>query len=466
MGDLRIQASDFINESNRKLSDTYIIGEVLGKGGFGIVKKITHKITREVRAVKILDKTQLASGTDLQNFLNEVAILKTLDHPNIAKLYEYFQDTKKYYLIFEICTGGELFDRVANAGSFSEAIAASYMKDILSVISYCHEKKVVHRDLKPENFLLDTNLDSAHLKAIDFGASMFFVEGEAITETTGTPQYQAPEVFDHKYNEKCDEWSAGIIMYILLCGYPPFYGKNKDEIIAKVKLGKFSFASEEWESISKDAKDLIKKLLNKRPKTRITASKALQHKWFKNANSVPLGSGIATKLFSNLSVFNSEMKLQKATYSFIASQLATKSEKEEIYKIFKAIDTDGNGTLSREELIKGFGEFYRGEVDDIEAEVDKIMEQIDIDKNGDISYTEFVSATMHRNILLSKDKLKAAFEMFDIDKSGTIEAEELKQILGKSENFNDQVWEDIIKEADQNGDGVIDFKEFCDMMLK
>lgn len=466
MVDLRVDSSDFISERTGSLHDSYNIGQILGQGAFGIVKQITHKVTKEVRAVKILDKANFKTEEERKSFLNEVAIQKALDHPNITKLYEYFQDSKNYYIISEVCSGGELFDKIISLGSFSEAMAAGYMKDILSVVAYCHSQKIVHRDLKPENFLLDCKLDSAHLKAIDFGASKFYKRGETINQLIGTPDYMAPEVISKKYNEKCDEWSAGVIMFILLSGAPPFHGENSEEIFKKIKSGKVSFADEEWENISKDAKDLIKKLLCVKPAQRLTAAQAIKHKWFKNASPLPLNSAATGKLFKNLQGFSSELKLQQATYSFIASQLATKKEKEDIYKIFKAIDTDGNGILSRAELIQGFAQLHSGEVDDIEAEVDKIMEQVDIDKSGEISYTEFVAATMQKNVLLSKQKLKTAFEMFDVDKSGTIEAHELKAILGKSCNYNDEMWDNIIKEADENGDGVIDFQEFCNMMLK
>ena len=265
MGDLKVGVSDFIVERAGKLHDTYNIGEILGQGAFGIVKRITHKVTKEVRAVKILDKSNFKTEAERQAFFNEVAIQRALDHPNITKLYEYFQDAKNYYLICEICSGGELFDKIVSQGNFSELQAANYMKDILSVISYCHTHKVVHRDLKPENFLLDCKLDSAHLKAIDFGASKFFTRGEKITQLIGTPDYMAPEVIAKKYNEKCDEWSAGVIMYILLSGSPPFHGHDSEEIFKKVKAGKISFALDEWDSVSKDAKDLIKKLICVKP---------------------------------------------------------------------------------------------------------------------------------------------------------------------------------------------------------
>ena len=205
MGDFKISATDFINERRGSLHETYNIGETLGEGAFGVVKKITHKVTKEVRAVKILDKKNFKTEAERESFFNEVAIQRALDHPNITKIFEYFQDDKNYYIISELCSGGELFDKIVDSGSFSEAKAATYMKDILSVISYCHSQKVVHRDLKPENFLLDSKEENAHLKAIDFGASKFFVRNEYNNQLIGTPDYMAPEVIKKKYNEKCDE---------------------------------------------------------------------------------------------------------------------------------------------------------------------------------------------------------------------------------------------------------------------
>jgi calcium-dependent protein kinase len=466
MAELRVSAADFVTERSGKLHDVYNIGDVLGQGAFGTVKRIVHKRTKEVRAVKILDKSRFKSQADVDNFFTEVSIQRSLDHPNITRVYEYFQDSKNYYLICEVCTGGELFDRIVRDGSFSEEQAARYMKDILSVIAFCHSHGVVHRDLKPENFLLDTDEEAAHLKAIDFGASCFYVRGEPITQLIGTPDYMAPEVLSHKYSEKCDEWSAGVILFVLLSGGPPFHGSSQEEIFSLVSKAVVRFSDEIWSDISPDAKDLIKKLLTKNPSKRITAAQALKHKWFKKPSSKKLSAASSRRLLANLNAFQSELKLQQATYSFIASQLATKAEKEEIYKVFKEMDTDGNGVLTKDELVAGFEKLYSGELDDPRAEAEKVMAQVDIDNTGTITYSEFVAATMDRKALLSKEKLKAAFDLFDADHSGTIEAKELKAVLGKSSTHNEQMWKSLVEEADQNGDGVIDFQEFCSMMLK
>ena len=287
-----------------------------------------------------------------------------------------------------------------------------------------------------------------------------------MTSKFGTPYYIAPEVLKCRYDEKCDVWSAGVNMYVLLCGYPPFGGSNDDQILKKISVGRFTFPSPEWDFISFEAKDLITKMLTFDTAHRPSARECLQHPWLNNANTAPLDISSAKNMFSNLKTFHSEQKLQKATYSFIASQLATKKEREEMLDLFKSLDTDNSGTLSRQELLVGFNNLYSDEVEDIEAEVDKIMREVDTDGSGEIDYSEFVAASMNKTKLLSKERLEAAFKAFDQDGSGTITADELKAMLGKYHAYDDQMWVSIIREVDQNGDGVIDLREFSEMMLK
>ena len=168
---------------------------------------------------------------------SEINILRSLDHPNIVKIFEYFEDEKRYYIVQEHIQGGELFDEIIAKGKFNEKDAAVLMKQLLSCISYCHSHNIVHRDLKPENVLLEASKEFDQIKVIDFGTAQVFRKGEHLKETIGTPYYIAPEVLANSHNEKCDIWSAGVILYILLCGYPPFNGENDLAIVESVKLG-------------------------------------------------------------------------------------------------------------------------------------------------------------------------------------------------------------------------------------
>ncbi|OMJ67989.1 hypothetical protein SteCoe_34693 [Stentor coeruleus] len=481
----KVAASDFIYEKTGKLRDVYKISKKVGEGAFSSVRRIKHRVTGEKRAVKTVHKKSLRTEEEKNMVFNEVAILRSLDHPGIIKLHEYYQDELNYYIITEFCSGGELFERILNQGCISESVAAEYMKQIFSILIYLQERGVVHRDLKPENFLLSGPEETAYLKLIDFGSSQFCTPGEIMTSKVGTPYYIPPEVLRKHYNYKCDLWSAGVLMYILLCGYPPFGGNTDQEILKKVSIGRFSFPSPEWDEVSFEAKDLIEKLLNTDLTRRYDARQALAHSWIANASTLPLNRANASQLLHNLKNFRSEQMLKKATIGFITSQLATKNEREEmmelfrsldtdnsgtlsakeIKEVFRSLDTDNSGTLSAKEIKEGFRLLFGSEINDIDTEVEKIMKQVDLDGSGEIEYSEFVSATLSRQQLLSKERLEMAFMAFDLDGSGTITANELKEVLGKHHSYQEDMWSKLIAEADFNGDGVIDLTEFTKMML-
>lgn len=241
----------------------------LGSGTYGEVTAVTHIETGQRRAVKVIARSKIKNW---ERFQTEVKILQQLDHPNVIKLYEYFEDDTNVYLVTELCTGGELFDRIIKEEFFSEAVAAKVFKQILQALNYCHNMSIVHRDLKPENFLFVSPDANADLKIIDFGLSKIMNGGRLHRMKTraGTPYYISPEVLAGNYDVSCDMWSAGCMLYILLCGYPPFYGDNNQEILQMVARGNFDYDGEEWDDISSEAKDLINKLIT-RPETRLTA---------------------------------------------------------------------------------------------------------------------------------------------------------------------------------------------------
>lgn len=399
-----------------------------------------------------------------------------MDHPNIIKLYEIFEDKKYYYLVTEHLTGGELFDKITDEEffeEFTESDAANIMEQLFSSINYLHSNDVVHRDLKPENLLLEKTVGTEALggkekfkiKIIDFGTATIYKKGQTLEERYGTPYYIAPEVLRENYNEKCDIWSLGVIMYVLLCGYPPFNGNTDKEIINAVKLGKYTLDEAEWDEISQEAKDLIRKTLTLDHKKRTSATDALRHPWFKEyALKEKIEKSIATKALTNLKNFNANIKLKQATLTFIVSQLVSKEEVENMEKIFMDMDENGDGMLSKDEIMNGYEKHF-GEIIEQE-EVDKMFDAIDTDGNGTIDYSEFLMATISEQQLLSKEKLKAAFNMFDKDGSGTIDKQEIKDVLGADGGMDEQQLEKIIREVDEDDDGEISFEEFENMMKK
>jgi calcium-dependent protein kinase len=458
--DLNIGPEIFVALKEGGVGKHYKIGKTLGEGAYGKVYLVTHRTTNLVRAMKSLKKSAVTKDDESQLFF-EVSILKDLDHPNIARLYELYQDENNYYLISEFCSGGELFDKICNTTFFSEKIAADYIRQILSAIIYCHEKKIVHRDLKPENLLLSSPDKDATLKVIDFGTSRRFQAGEKMHEKLGTPYYVAPEVLDKNYDEKCDVWSCGIILYILMCGYPPFNGNNDAQIIKAVQSGKFTFPAEEWGEVSEDCKTLIKKMLNVDPTKRITAKEALNDIWVQNNSQT---AKINTGCLKNLASFSSSSKLREAILALIATQMTTESEKKELSETFKALDRDGNGVLSREELIEGYVKVFKDKAA-AEAEALRIIESVDINNSGHIDFTEFIIAASNAEKLLSKDKLEQAFKIFDIDNDGFITRSELASVMG-GVHLDDDQWKKLVSDVDENDDGQISKEEFVDLLTK
>lgn len=456
---IKISKGNFINFKKGLIENDYTIGEVCGSGAFATVRKVISKTSGQTRALKIIKKQK---SSDSSRMYLEVEILKKLIHPNIMQIFEFYEDKKNFYIITELCEGGELFDMIVNKGSFSEDEAAYVMKQLLSSINYIHTSNICHRDLKPENILLDTKKNNI-IKIIDWGTARFFEKNKKMNKISGTPYYIAPEVLFEKYDEKCDIWSCGIIMYIMLCGYPPFNGENDDEILGKIKIGKFTFPEEEWDNVTDEARDLIKKMLTFNPNERYSASDCLNHSWFKQNNNKKLDKNFSIKCLNNMKKFHAERKLQQAALTYIVNHLLTKDEKNELLELFQAFDKNGDGVLSKEEIFEG----YKSILGEFEAtkEVERVMTEIDIDKSGTIDYNEFVIAATNRQKVLNKERLEATFKTFDKDGSGSISAEEIRVMLGN--NLTDRKALDaIIKEVDLNGDGEISLSEFKEMMIK
>lgn len=468
LNDLRITEGMLVQESKGDPFTNYEQVESLGEGTFGKVIKVRHKITRVLRAMKIIqkDKAKL-NNEDEKEMINEIHILKALDHPNIMKVYEFFNTDKCLYIVSELCTGGELFDMITTSGYFKEKLAGYVMKQLLSAVDFCHQNGIIHRDLKPENILIESQEEKRKeyftIKLIDFGTSGRMINGKMFKQQIGTPFYIAPEVLQNKYNEKCDMWSCGVILYIMLCGVPPFYGETDDEIYAAVKRGVVDYAEPEWDSISEEAKDLINKLLVKNISKRISAKDALMHKWISKMKlEDQLSPKILNEIVSNIKKFSATQKLQQATLAFIVHNLTTKEDTQHLRSCFIQFDENGDGRLTKDEFIKGLSLVLDKE--EATKEVERIMEIIDFDCNGFIEYEEFLRASLDKKKILTTENVRAVFRIFDKDNSGRISPVELKQVMGQGVEIEENVWKEIISEIDLNGDGEICFYEFDRMM--
>ena len=303
--------------------------------------------------------------------------------------------------------GGDFFDFIVSNKILSEPMAAFFFRQILSAVYYCHSRGIVHRDLKPENLLLEKKSSTSLLKVIDFGTSALFDQRTKLSGKCGTAYYIAPEVLSNNYNEKCDIWSCGVILYILLSGKPPFNGSNDVEIISNVKLGSYSFKSKEWEMISADAKIFINKMLEIIVNKRLSASEALNDSWITKNNNIAESNSIPSLALTNMRNFHSKGKLQQAVLNFISTQLANREEIQKLSEAFSAIDTNGDGKLSKEELLREY--MKTRTASQAEEEVANIMKEVDINNSGYIDYSEFLMATLKRDTLLSKSNLELAF---------------------------------------------------------
>lgn len=265
------------------VEDKYDMKDVLGTGAFSQVRLAESKEDGHMHAIKIIDKKALRGKED--SLENEIRVLKRLDHKNVVKLLEAYESKTCVYLVMELVTGGELFDRIVEKGSYSEKDAADLIKQVLSAVAYMHEEGVVHRDLKPENLLYYSPEVDSKIMISDFGLSKMEESGVMAT-ACGTPGYVAPEVLAQKpYGKAVDVWSIGVISYILLCGYPPFYDENDANLFAQILKGEFEFDSPYWDDISEEAKDFIRSLMCVNVDNRLTCHTALEHCWITGKQS-------------------------------------------------------------------------------------------------------------------------------------------------------------------------------------
>mmetsp|Transcript_3676 Transcript_3676/g.10578 ORF Transcript_3676/g.10578 Transcript_3676/m.10578 type:complete len:478 (+) Transcript_3676:258-1691(+) len=451
-------------EVTGNITDTYAIRKVLGKGQFGTTRLATHISSGKDFACKTINKKKLTSKDDIEDVRREISIMKHLDHTNIVKLNEVFEDRDHVHIVMELCSGGELFDRIVERGFYSEKDAATAVRMMVKVIQHCHSRGVMHRDLKPENFLLGSSDPDAIIKATDFGLSVYFKDGEYFRDIVGSAYYVAPEVLRKRYGHEADVWSIGVILYILLSGVPPFWGDTEQQIFDSVLKGKLDFESKPWPKVSIEAKKLVSRILTMDPAKRITVPEILADEWIRengSASDAPLDDVVISKIktFANMN------KLKREAFRFIASCLSP-DQVLELKNSFEKIDADKNGTISFDELRAALKSTFAGQ--GLEEEIKSLMQAADVDGDGMIDYAEFLAATVQLSTLETDENLQKAFQHFDTDNSGSITLDELRNGL-KSVKMGGTIMdkeslEQLISEIDKDGDGKIDYFEFASMM--
>ncbi|XP_074585527.1 calcium-dependent protein kinase 17-like [Curcuma longa] len=456
-----LRVCSVLPRKTENIKDHYTFGRKLGQGQFGTTYLCVEKVTGKEFACKSIAKRKLASDEDVEDVRREIQIMHHLcGHPNVISIVSTYEDAVHVHLIMDLCAGGELFDRIVQRGHYSEKAAAELARVIIGVVEVCHSMGVMHRDLKPENFLFVNKDENSPLKTIDFGLSVFFKPGDIFTDVVGSPYYVAPEVLMKHYGLEVDVWSAGVIIYILLSGVPPFWHETEQGIFEQVLRGELDLTTPPWPSISDSAKDLVRRMLVRDPKRRLTAHEALCHPWVcvdGIAPSKPLDSAVLTRLKQ----FSAMNKLKKMAIRVIAESLSDE-EIAGLKEMFKMIDADNSGQITFEELKIGLEKVGANLK---ESEISVLMKAADIDNNGTIDYGEFIAATLHLNKIEREDNLFSAFSYFDKDGSGYITHDELQKACEEF-GIQDAHIEEIIQEIDQDNDGRIDYNEFVTMMQK
>ncbi|KAJ8900038.1 hypothetical protein K2173_024153 [Erythroxylum novogranatense] len=454
-----LQMDSVLGRKTGNLKEIYSLGRKLGQGQFGTTFLCVKKENGKEFACKSIAKRKLTTPEDVEDVRREIQIMHHLEgHPNVIKIVDAYEDAVAVHVVMELCAGGELFDRIIQRGHYTERKAAELARLIVGVVEACHSLGVMHRDLKPENFLFASQLEDATLKTIDFGLSMFFRPGETFNDVVGSPYYVAPEVLRKHYGPECDVWSAGVIIYILLSGVPPFWDETEQGIFEQVLKGELDFISEPWPNVSEDAKDLVRRMLVRDPKKRLTAHEVLRHPWVQ-VDGVAPDKPLDSAVISRLKQFSAMNKLKKIVIRVIAESLS-EEEIAGLKEMFKMIDADNSGHITLEELKNGL---ERAGANLKESEIHVLMQAADIDNSGTIDYGEFLAAMLHLNKIQKEDHLYAAFSYFDKDGSGYITKDEL-QLACEQFGIGDVHMEDIIREVDQDNDGRIDYSEFVAMM--
>uniref|UniRef100_A0A803NUF9 non-specific serine/threonine protein kinase n=1 Tax=Cannabis sativa TaxID=3483 RepID=A0A803NUF9_CANSA len=455
-----LRAGSVLQTKTGKLKEFYTFGKKLGQGQFGTTFLCVEKATGKEYACKSIAKRKLVTDDDVEDVRREIQIMHHLaGHPNVISIKGAYEDAVAVHVVMELCAGGELFDRIIQRGHYTERKAADLTRTIVGVLEACHSLGVMHRDLKPENFLFVNQQEDALLKTIDFGLSVFF-KPERFSDVVGSPYYVAPEVLRKRYGPEADVWSAGVILYILLSGVPPFWAESEQGIFEEVLHGDLDFSTEPWPSISEGAKDLVRKMLIRDPRRRISAHDVLCHPWVQVGGVAP-DKPLDSAILSRLKQFSAMNKLKKMAIRVIAESLS-EEEIAGLKEMFKMIDTDNSGSITFEELkagLKRFGANLK------ESEIYDLMQAADVDNSGTIDYGEFVAATLHLNKIEREDHLFAAFSYFDKDGSGYITQDELQHACEEF-GVEDVRLEEMMQEVDQDNDGRIDYNEFVAMMQK
>ena len=471
--ELILSSEDLVTYRSGNPSKKYKVLDLLESGSFGKMYKAVNMLTKNLVAIKktkkYLNKTEEYGEPTYINVKNQIEIQKKLSHPNIVKIYEVYDIREFYFIIDEYCKYGNLYDYFRF--HFSEKQICILIYQILSGILYLHENEIIHRDISLDNIMVDhiekdisTSEPYFFIKIINFSSAKAFNKEKNETQLIGSNYYIAPEVIEENYNEKCDIWSAGVILYMLIAKKPPFDGKDKEVIYDKILDEEYNKHSRKLLDFSDEVRDLIDKLLEKDMDKRPSAKEALNHPWFKKYNGRAAFANFKFEEFNLIieKLFNYQKlnKIQEIVLEFLVHNSPSNEENIRIMKIFRFFNTSGNCKLTKDELKKGL---YKYKIkSEVNIMVDDLFQKLEIkeDKNY-IEYEKFLTLCVDKNALFSKENLKNVYNYINYDKGEGITAKKIMKTFNiKEEEIIEVLFNDLIIPKDLNSDLVITYGEF------
>lgn len=449
-----------------KVYDIKQTNSKLGKGNFGFVVKGKDKITGQTRAIKIIKIEKLMKvDADLATLEREFQILRNMDHPNIVKLYEVYKDEKYLYFVMEYLEGDNLYEGfIKRHDNVNEKHIRDLFFQIIKAVQYMHKSGIAHRDIKPENIMF-VNANSDKIKLIDFGVSKYFFDPDTPTKEitlrtkTGSLFYISPEIASNNksYDHRCDVWSAGVLLYIMVSGVPPFFDMNPMVVTEKVKKIDYSLKEEVWAMVSKELIDLIKHMLSPLD-YRYTTDQVLEHPWMK----MPFEEKKHSFDLKTVRSFFFGARLAKYVREIITASVS-ETDVKNLGNVFVEIDDDGDGLISRDQLINAIRTNFQFNDEEL---IEEIMNSC---KNNDkINYSSFLSLASSVNDLPDYEKrVEKVFRIFDRKKKGQVTAEDIKKATSKLKLFEKEsldFWQSCIDEVDKGKKGYLDIADFKNMV--
>ncbi|KAM3690810.1 hypothetical protein ACB098_09G151500 [Castanea mollissima] len=447
----------------------YELGEEVGRGHFGFTCSAKAKkgsLKGQDVAVKVIPKSKMTTAIAIEDVRREVKILRALSgHKNLVQFYDAYEDDDNVYIVMELCNGGELLDRIlSRGGKYSEEDARVVMVQILSVVAYCHLQGVVHRDLKPENFLFTSKDENSPLKAIDFGLSDYVKPDERLNDIVGSAYYVAPEVLHRSYQTEADMWSIGVIAYILLCGSRPFWARTESGIFRAVLKADPSFEEAPWPSLSPDAIDFVKRLLNKDYRKRLTAAQALSHPWLANHHDVKIPMDMI--VYKLVKAYICSSSLRKSALGALAKTL-TVAQLAYLREQFTLLGPNKNGFISMQNFKTGMIKNSTDAMKDSRAldYANMCMLQISSIQYRKMDFEEFCSAAISVHQLEGMESweqhARRAYELFEKAGNRPIMIEELASELGLSPSVPVHV---VLQDWIRHSDGKLSFLGFVRLL--